>query len=143
MAIVTRHEPAQAARSTDSVGRNNSTTVADDLDLSIPVQADTVYKLRIHTRWTNAGLGDFKWGLNGPAGTLAFNETLGASGQDISGGTALDDSGADNGYEETSWMIVTGNTSGNLTFQWAQRVSDAGLTILKRGSHITLEKVVD
>lgn len=137
-----RNRPLQAAAHAD-VARTATTTLAADSHMVLPMDADSTYSLELGVMWTNAGAGDFKWGLGGPTGAKAFETSLGIAGQDI--GAANDNMGdtstSDNGSLNRRMIITTAAAHGDLTFYWAQNTSDAGATTRKKGSFLRLEKV--
>lgn len=138
---IKRNRPMQIVRATDATGITANITPADDTVLVLPVQANSRYVLRIIPIWENAGAGDFRWGLKGPTGATAQDGDALTTPTDIGSGGSVDSVTTDNGMILRTYHIVTGATHGDLTFQWAQKTSDAGATVLKAGSCMILEKV--
>lgn len=140
--------------------RNTTTTLADDSELSVALEASTTYFVDITFTFTAGATPDFKWayhysgtltrsivfeGAREPAGT-----TSGGSGDNLGPPTnnnptffttptarALVGVAALVGGAHIRGVLVT-NSAGNLKLQWAQNVSDASNVTVQAGSYIAI-----
>lgn len=134
--------------------RNSTTVLADDGALLVALDASSTYAIRITAFLSTSATPDSKYAMaySGSVASAFFyrgnqapgagvgsgnlftvtTETIPAS-QDIDGGTG------------TTIIIIEGivntTTAGTLSFQWAQRVSNAANTIVRAGSYLEYCKV--
>lgn len=123
--------------------KNSDNTLADDSEMSIPVEANSIYEFRAFLVTNSHATPDMKILFSSPAGAT-LNLFLSASNNgaliDPSSVTVLAGSGANRaGYWRGS--LVTSSTAGNFVLQWAQKTSDVNDTILRKGSYIALTKM--
>jgi hypothetical protein len=126
-----------------------STVMQNDDILSLPVEANTRYALTLCLMFNAPATPDLKIGWAYPSGTTLkwHRESTG-----VTGATKLADAlvetdiepiagdGADDVFV-IQGLVTVGSTAGNVTFQWAQNVSDASGTIVRAGSWFRLEAV--
>ncbi len=127
----------------------SSTTIQDDDELFIGVDSKSKYSFEVNIDLTSSSVPDFKWKFSSPAGTVGSYVVSGArfgGGQgglqvgniDVELNLAILDTGS---TVLISGIIETGNTSGTLTFQWAQDTSSAVDTIVKANSFMVVTKI--
>lgn len=122
----------------------SSTTLQDDDDLSVSLEANTAYSFEMFLDIDTTATADFKFKVVVPSGTNARGVPQTAVNAysisdltvDISPNFASTEV---RGYTITG-SVVTSGTSGTLQLQWAQNTSDATGTTLKEGSWIRLQK---
>ena len=151
--------------------RNSDTTYADDSSLTISVKAEETYHIRMWLAVYSYATADFKYRFNingntflrakglitdtntttvadgGVASTsyngYFFDEISLAAGQGYfapgGGSGAIGPDATQTGIRADG--IITPNSDGNITVQWAQNVSDAGDTTVKRGSFFEIERI--
>ncbi|MEU8792174.1 hypothetical protein AB0C62_22625, partial [Streptomyces sp. NPDC048643] len=112
-------------------------TLTTDGDLVLPVVANARYLVTANLIWTN-GAGGFACSFTGPSGaTMAWTDN-------DSGGNATLTTKSTFQTSKGSTMtgvLVTSSTAGNLSVTWAQAVSDASATVLKKGSGLAIQRV--
>lgn len=125
----------------------SSTTLQDDNDLQVLVRANATYKVDLHLVYQSGTTPDLKFGWTVPAGaTMAVGayETFGG----VFNGFAqveTDTPPADGlAANEPLWLtggLFTAGTAGTLIFRWCQNTSDAGNTIVRKGSYLAVTRV--
>ncbi|WP_431895860.1 hypothetical protein [Micromonospora haikouensis] len=141
-------------RTADHAGIASSTTVADDGVLQVSVAAGAVYVLQAMIVYTAPAAGDIKIGWSAPSGasltwtpcglTTTTSATAGSirmpaktlADTDIPGAVDVSTPVA----ALPTGLLVVGSTGGLLKLQWAQGVSDLGLTVVKAGSYLMLTR---
>lgn len=132
--------------------RNTTTTLADDAELAVPMEANTRYMIRGRIFFDCNATADIKWSLAGPSGlSLARVErrTIAAGATTYGnvavatafGSVSVTGTGTEGGYIAFEAVIATGANAGDLTFQWAQDTSNAGDSTVLRGSYLEYRKV--
>lgn len=128
--------------------RTANTTITADPDLTFALAANTTYQFKATIFFTTTATGDFKFRHTGPASptlvrikrsNIVGGATAYASIAVDSAFSAADVALAGTGTEgwiEMEGVIVNGTNAGSFTFAWAQNTSDAGNTIVRRGSFI-------
>lgn len=155
--------PLSAFKSSD-LGRNTTTTLANDPDLAVPLQANAVYELRSMISYAGgagSSEGDLKIGWN-YTGTLNYmvygaphwmtGQAAGSSGPN-SGGHSYFTLGAGSftaltngtsGTQDFAMLIlgtVATTSAGTMHVQWAQNSSNATNTWLRQGSYVTFQRM--
>lgn len=133
--------------------RANTTTLADDNTLTFPVAALTSYVFRGVIFFDTPAAGDFKFSISGPANPVAvriMRQAI-ACGATAWSSIAVDTAfgvsvsvlgtGSTGGYVEFSGVVDVNATPGVVTVQWAQNTSNAGNTIVTKGSYLEWAKV--
>lgn len=132
----------------------NSSTLQNDNHLTVTVEANTNYILEAVLLLQVQSVGSFQAQFSAPSGaTLGAQEIRNTSGGSVfSSGNYISqlgsifESGAVTYTAGTSYFRVEGtlfvsSTAGTFNLQWAQSVSNATGTILKKGSYLKLTKV--
>jgi hypothetical protein len=139
-----------AVRTSDSDPVNNSTTMVLDTDLTLPVVADTTYRLKGRLLYTAASAADFRFGWDYPIGLTMSYGALAIA-------TATTDyiiypnneadlpavEGAGVSSPRDVWLdgvVTVSSTAGDLTLKWAQLVANVSDAILRTGSYIELTR---
>jgi len=125
--------------------KNNDNILADDLELSVPVVASSVYFFEFILVFDSAALADLKYAFSLP-GDVTNNKKLASSWQ--STGQALTNSTTTSQFIATTPQpkiiqgtgVFTTVSAGTFALQWAQNTSDAGNTIMKAGSILKVMK---
>lgn len=145
---------------TSGESRASTTTIADDSDLIVPVEANAIYFIRFTVHAAAVLASDIKTAWSAPSGATGNRSVLGP-------GSTASDANADNiairmgvhgltteitysgvrnsnGAQfliiETS-LITTAGTAGNVAFRWAQATSGATATIVQSGSWAEYRRV--
>ena len=132
----------KASFKTSNTSRANTTTLADDPDLVLNVDANKTYHFTGFLYATGGG-GDLKMTFVGPSGaTLSWKvdgiDNGSHSGLLTGGGTTvLDIANGERGWY-VSGKIVVSSTAGQLKLQWAQNTSNGTATNLLAGSCLQL-----
>jgi hypothetical protein len=139
--------------------RNTTTTLTDDPDLQVPLDASSVYYVEVFLllQDTSGGTADFKFGWTVPSGaTFRYGAIGGTNGQwdnvgvgttpssILSAGSAMAQGGGSAALTTgLAWFGIafTDVTSGSLVLQWAQNTSSGSDVTLKRGSFIRYRKL--
>jgi hypothetical protein len=130
---------------TGTTSRSSTTTLTADPDLSIALEANATYEVEVYIR-ADCGAGgiDLKWVLTEPtsatfefywaantlgnggefAGSTVFSEGWDA-GRESMGSVNIDLPGTNIIFAKIFAHVRTAGTAGNLTFDWAQLVSNA------------------
>lgn len=146
--------------------RNTTTTLADDGELTVALDASTTYFIDITLTFTAGATGDFKYayvytGTLTNALTFEGSEVVSPlnSGSGDGLGPCYNLGGVNfttptvraRGGNNTAGTVGGGhirgvlitNSSGNLKIQWAQNTSDGADSTLKAGSYIAIAKQAD
>jgi hypothetical protein len=140
--------------------QSSTIVLLDDTDLQVPVIQNRPYLVEIFLTVNNAaGTAGFKFALAVPSGTTMNGQLCQDSNNDgtlIDGTTRTDltalpalgaarwGSAAVNAGDNRlhfSLIIQTSTTAGLIKCQWAQSVSDAGATIVARGSFMRVTRL--
>jgi hypothetical protein len=144
-----------SAYKTTNEDKTNDTTLADDTELSISLEADSIYIFEIIAPyWTLDGTTTqgINFGVSYPTGTTVeghYDIAASANWQFIGRRfiqTTTRSYGGGNGGGEAQVRIKgtidTAGTAGNFAFKWAQSASSANRTRVARGAYITATKIV-
>lgn len=127
--------------------RASTSTLADDAALKFTMAANTTYQFRIRAWFETNATPDFKYKLNGPAGTTRLTATF-AHGQPGAApswratattfATTADNpvGASSSGSVLFDGVIENGATGGDLVFQWAQNTLDVANTSVLKGSYL-------
>jgi ABC-type tungstate transport system permease subunit len=124
----------------------SSTTLQDDNDLVVALEANSYYHFEVMHVYTGHSAADLKVGFTGPAGSTGhFSVRYSAAGA----GNAVGGAGALQSAVGSSTVSVSGSigyiytagTAGNLQLVWAQNTSNATATVMKEGSWIRVVKI--
>ena len=133
--------------------KNSDTTLADDTELVIPVEAEGVYVIHIEIFFDTSATPDFKFAITGPSSPdeivlrghfVAVGGTSDTDFVDTSFGTThsvTGTGGTTGGFVQVSGLLNNGANAGTINVQWAQNTSDAADTTVLAGSHIDWLKV--
>jgi hypothetical protein len=122
---------------------NNSTTLQDDDELFITVEANKDYIFDMVFLFDSGTTPDFKYAFSVPSGaSLIGQELSGAGGVDniTETGDTISGSGAYRAVKITS-ILQVGANAGTVTFQWAQNTANASDTNVSSGSYISYKKL--
>lgn len=132
-----------AAKTSDET-RNSTTTVADDSELVLALEANERYAIEATLIVSAHATPDFKFALTGTGTSTIWwtsdldNDEAGPLG--AGNEQSVNGAGADT-MVTLMGTIRVGGTAGNLSVQWAQDTSDANDTTLKDGSWIKATKL--
>lgn len=133
----------------------NSTTMQNDDELLLAVEANATYSVDLHLFYDAATAGDITIGWAGPSGATMnwgmigahVNETSSTTvtnvtmpqftiGQtnDLGGGASVAT------YAVVHGTLITAGTAGNLNFRWAQRALSGTATNVRAGSQLILKR---
>jgi hypothetical protein len=138
----------------------STTTLQDDNELSVAVEASAIYTVDAFLMWSGNETGDIKfghtfpagtmhWGMVGPDDTDAGFSTAGTRGngewfarQNQSSPTGTIQFAASTAIlvGHMSGLLFTGS-AGTFTTQWAQNFSNGTATTVKAGSWLRLDRV--
>lgn len=127
--------------------RTATTTLADDAEIRYWMDASTAYRIKGIIFFDTVAAADFKYGFAGPASptlvrmkrTHAIPVTAPTDlAPDVALPTAVTLTGTttNGGFVEFDAIYHNGTNAGYFSFQWAQNTSDAGSTIVRKGSYI-------
>lgn len=133
---------------------NNSTDVIDDPELTLPVEANSVYILDAYLLIDGSSTADIKASLSAPSGT-SYRITLDGPASTVSNGSGsiarttttgsslgLGAMGAGSAVAATPrGTIRTGSTAGSVAIRWAQTVAEVADTKLRADSWMRLTKI--
>lgn len=131
----------------------SSTTLQNDDDLFLPLEANKVYDLEGLLNFTGVVAADAKFAFTFPTGTSVYvgGLTIDTAGalipwyqHNVASGTALTIgvAGATSHRPTTvHGTIVVGSTAGTFQSQWAQNVSDPTATVLRAGSKLRILEI--
>jgi len=121
---------------------NSSTTFQDDDELLLAVAANKEYSGYCQFFMDGNATADLKATFSGPAGSTGrLSYFIAGSNNSVAFGTSLILQTLTPGQSRMgffNFILSTGGTAGNITFQWAQQVSDAGDTKVLKGSTLVL-----
>jgi hypothetical protein len=125
---------------TSNLGRTSATLTADT-DLTVAVEANSVYAMQLFIDTVRSGgASGITFGLTLPSGTVA----LGIGVTDSTTAAYLDEvSDMNAGSDYTTVItgrITTSSTAGNVVVKWGNTNATGTLTLVK-GSHIILTKL--
>ena len=133
--------------------RASTTTLANDPDLTVSVDANKTYYVQVTIIYTAvSGSGDLKFAWTVPAGTVFSGTVMNDAttvnmGAYQAGGTLISQTqsfvggGASILASAFSGVLAIGGSSGSFTLQWAQQTSNVTATVVKQGSHMFLRRV--
>ncbi|MFE7947421.1 hypothetical protein [Streptomyces sp. NPDC057426] len=152
--LLTSSQPDVVTKTaTESV--TSSTTLQDDDELFVSVEANATYVVDMMLIHSSATAGDIKIGWSVPAGASFSWTGQGASNTATSSFTVADSNMAGRNAAESlefgggagtatradvSGTLITSATAGALQFQWAQRVSDATATQVRAGTWLSVRR---
>ena len=140
--------------------RTSTTTVADDPDLSVAVEANGIYYVKFEIKFEGLAAADFKtqWSVpsgatgnrnvNGPGSTAADSNADNLSSKwgvhglatAVTYNCARDSASLQQWCQE--WAVITvGATAGNVSLAWAQGTSNATGTVVVAGSLATTWRI--
>ena len=129
--------------------RSSTTTLANDTHMLFAVEANSRYAFEMFIE-TYQDAGAFKYALSVPASVTSrtikreskteSGSIVQACDRDAVGSTAVTGT-ALFGYVMMRGSIVTGGTSGNVAFQWAQNSSNAAASYVLAGSRLRYAKL--
>ncbi|MGH8575350.1 MAG: hypothetical protein ACREXJ_00190 [Gammaproteobacteria bacterium] len=131
-------------KTTDTT-RSSTTTLAADPHLTLDIDANAVYLLTFRAAVQSPAAADLKWDWSLPASATMHHYTYAVTGGTgsftpaTSSITLATTGGADGVI--IYGTIITGATAGNVTWRWAQAVSDAGSTIVLAGASLHLIRI--
>jgi hypothetical protein len=147
-ALIQSIAPLSAWKAAD-LPRSNTTTVANDGDLLIPVVANGSYIFLAGLFATGAAIstGDIKVTFTWPSGSGKWGSAGLATGSAVpnwngartSSGATPVGFGVNGASSSTAWIfgtLLNGATPGNLQLQWAQNTSNATATTLQAESFL-------
>ncbi len=113
-------------------------------DLTLYYDSSTTADLKVAFAWP--ALATARWGMHGPATTVAAGVGDGVFNTVASSGTSIVIGGSGNGAASIMMAIARGSilmggTAGNLVVQYAQNVSDATNTIVRADSRLQVWRV--
>lgn len=122
-------------------------TYQDDDHLFLTVEAGATYVYNAKGAFSTSATADWRFQFSVPSGTFSaayfeyFNDTnamvRASYSNPTTGGTAGFQGKATDSPFEVGGVFTCGVTGGNMTFQWAQDVSNASNTIVRAGSRFT------
>lgn len=132
---------------------NNSATLVNDGELTLPVDANTTYVINAAFLHSSNSTADIKIGLTYPTGStcswgavrqdVTVSTPTGAvdlgSGSGVASGNTY--TGAGTGATQINLLmgsIIVGSTSGAIQIQFAQNTANASNTIMLAGSYLML-----
>lgn len=132
----------------------SSTTMQDDNELVLPVEANATYQLSMWVPYSStSGTPDILCDFTVPSGADLYRSVYGVTNATAAGvgdieWSANATAGTDDrraSYNGTNTLLIFGRlntsaTAGNLQFRWAQAVSDAAAVTVKAGSWMKLER---
>jgi hypothetical protein len=137
----------------------SETTLQDDNDLDVTVEANTEYMLSFHLVGGQAGANaNLKLGISAPSldsdlnfWGMHYSNTTGVHGNLnqkvnattevlLNSDTVWDDIGADH-FVDGSGVLSIGGSGGDFKLKWAQKTTNAGATTLYAGSYMILDKI--
>lgn len=139
--------PRIAYRTTTSAAVNNSTTFVSDNQLTLAVDANSVYRCHLHLSYTSQATPDFKYQFSKPTGaTLSAWSFVGYSTAVAfaygGSGEAQSIGGNGSALPLDAWgILTTSSTAGGFTLQWAQNTANATDTTIAAGSFLELLRI--
>lgn len=151
-ALITELRPVYARKTADET-INSSATLQNDDALSLSMVANAVYEFRLRATVNSGTTPDIKVGFTYPTGTTLTYDIFegetpsGAASAVITGpyteataSIAFSTTGSDQPCH-VAGLISVASTAGTFQVQWAQNTSDAGSTIVRAGSYLSLRRV--
>ncbi len=148
--------PDEVAK-TATQGVTSSTTLVDDAELFVAVEASATYHVELFLLHDSDPAGDFKLGWTAPSGaTMTWGghaagaaETSSAAATTVNMRTRLISEtegglgGADGGGTTAFYQgyLITSTTAGNLQFQFAQQTSNAQASNCRAGSILRVRRL--
>lgn len=142
------------ARKTADETIASTTTLQDDNDLFVSVEANAIYHVIVSLKELSQPGDDFKTGWTGPAGYGFNGEARGPSGAAaaLTDLVAADVGTGSHGIQfggiasfnlpvRIEGILTTSGTAGTFRLQWAQFSSSASGTTVKAGSFMVLRRV--
>ena len=141
-----------ASKVTETQLVNNSTTLVNDDQLFLPLQASARYLLNGYFMWDSGTTADIKFSWTGPAGfqmpvwSILAIDAAGAGpsfATATTAGTVVSRGGSGIGTFVHGWLkgvVICSSTAGNLQLQWAQAGLEAVNTRMKAASFIQLTR---
>jgi len=145
---------AKPASPGGDTSRASNTTLTNDPDLSLAVDANKSYEVTVRLQYLSTSTANLKISFNVP-GSATFSGAIfavGAGGSSVS--ITVVDAGAPitgtfhvagfasfDGALEVSGILNTAGAAGNFTLQWAQDTSAGTTTIMRGGSSMLLRRV--
>jgi hypothetical protein len=144
--LITEVRPVTVRKTTNETV-NNSTTLQNDDELFIAVEASVTYDFEAEIIYNSGATPDLKFGWTFPSGLTMFYAVYAAGGGTFLGYNeietsvpAVDGAGAAVGVLLKGTVIVS-STAGTLQLQWAQNALNASNTIVQAGSYIRLRRI--
>lgn len=144
--LITELRPV-TVRKTANETVNNSTTLQNDDELAIAVEANLTYDFDCELIYNSGATPDLKFGWTYPSGLTMFYAVYAAGGGTFLGYNeietsvpAVDGAGAAVGVLLKGTVFVSA-TAGTLQLQWAQQTLNASNTIVQTGSYIRLKRI--
>lgn len=119
---------------------NSSIALQNDNELKATLRVNKVYSLQMFILLNSVAAANFKYNFTLPTGATGRRTTAGASANtpqttaDITAELITSATDATDQQLRLYGFITMGGTAGDLQFQWAQNVSDAGNTTVKARS---------
>lgn len=131
------------AQKASDESRTSTTTLTDDADMVLSVEANATYAFVVHFMFSADTTPDIKWGWRYPASAIIqWNYTSEGAGAAIRIETDVTAQAATGSPFWQSVRITgglqTAGTSGTFGIQWAQNTSSLNATVMRRDSWLTL-----
>lgn len=130
---------------------NNSSTVQNDDDLVLAVEANQVYVIELSLHVSTGGTPDFKYCFAATATSTGHRQGNASSASAANGKLLMGKAdlttelahlvSADPEFLNIVGVIIVGATAGTLQLKWAQNTADVSDTKVKAGSWMKLTKV--
>ena len=124
---------------------NNSSTMQDDNELLVAIEANGRYEMLIVLRCTMLATSDFKFQFTVPTGTTMAGASSGASQigaeLDLTTTQSQNVTSTTQAYLRYFAIITAGSTAGNVTLQWAQLLATVEDTVVKASSYLLLRRL--
>ncbi len=134
--------------------RASNTTLTNDPDLSVAVDANKSYEVKVRLQYLSTSTANLKISCSVPGsatfsgaiigygvGAAFASVTVVDSGAPITGTFHCAGFAAFDGALEVSGILNTAGAAGNFTLQWAQDTSAGTTTIMRTGSSMLLRRV--
>jgi len=123
---------------------NNSTTLVNDSELVIAVEANSLYMVETALDYESSNVADFKATFSIPTGARMTANTGNAPSPNIAIPSTIFGAGfgaVSTGFRVLSAVLKTEANAGNLTLQWAQNLAEVSDTIVRAGSQMWVRKL--
>lgn len=128
---------------------NNSTTLVNDAELLVPVDADATYHLDLTMVYNSGVTPGLKWAWSYPTGLVILRGAgFGYFGGSWSGNTFTDQTVvttlagfAGELYYRLAAIVVVASTAGTLQLRWAQATANASNSVVRAGSYLRLTQI--